>query len=288
MHKIARGSMFFVCVSLALFSPMRDMLFAAPADEIANVGGVSISTEIFEKRMDRLMQEGQGDFNSYEGKKELLDLLIAREVLNQVGRQRGLDKTKSLKDRIEEMTTELVINEVVNSIILEKANEDGMKAYYSKNQADFGEVSANHILIKTESEAKEVKKKLDAGAEFGVLAKEVSIDPASAARGGDLGFFTKDRMVKPFSDAVFAMKKGETSGPVKSPFGYHIIQMKESRAPGKYETLTPAQLQNLRGTIINVEIDKLKEKAKVTVHDEVLRKASVTPPPQMPGAPAPH
>ncbi len=215
----------------------------------------------------------------------MLDLLIAREVLNQAGIRSGLHQTKAIKDRVSELTKELVINEMVNTIIREKVTEPAMKAYYQKNKTDFGEVRASHILVKTEEEAKDVKKKLDGGTSFETLAKEVSIDPASAARGGDLGFFTRDRMVSTFADAAFAMKKDEVSGPVKSQFGYHIIHKKESRPPGEYETLTPAQLQALRGTMINWEIDQLKEKAKVTVNDEALKKAASSPPPMMPGMP---
>lgn len=285
MHKLKMGSTLFILLALVIFSSTPTMLHAGPADEIANVDGASISTELFELRMSRLTQEGQGDFNTYEGKKELLDLLIAREVLNQAGIRSGLDKSKVIKDRVAELTKEFVINEMVNKIIQEKVTESAMKGYYEKNKADFGEVQASHILVKTEDEAKDVKKKLDGGAAFETLAKEVSIDPASAARGGDLGFFTRDRMVKTFADAAFAMEKGEVSGPVKSPFGYHIIHKMESRPPGDYGTLTPAQLQALRGTMINWEIDQLKAKAKVTVNDEALRKAALSPPPMMPGMP---
>ncbi len=272
-----------VLLLLILFFPMPGILFAASPNEIANVDGVSISTVLFEKRMSRLTGEGQGNFNTYEGKKELLDLLIAREVLNQEGRRRGIEKSTMVRERIEEMTKELVINEVVNTIIREKVTEPAMKAYYKKNQSDFGEVRANHILVKTEDEAKEVKKKLDGGADFAALAKEVSIDPASAARGGDLGFFTRERMVESFSDAAFSMKIDEISKPVKSNFGYHIIQVKETRAPNNFEALTPAQLQNLRGSMINWEIDRLKKKASIKVNDAALRKAANAPLPQSPG-----
>lgn len=285
MHKFKMRSTLFTLIVLVIFSSTPARLLAGPAGEIANVDGASISTELFELRMSRLTQEGQGNFNTYEGKKELLDLLIAREVLNQAGIRSGLHKSKAIKERVAELTKEFVINEMVNKIVREKVTEPAMKGYYEKNKADFGEVQASHILVKTENEAKDVKKKLDGGSAFDALAKEVSIDPASAARGGDLGFFTRDRMVKPFADAAFAMKKGEVSGPVKSPFGYHIIHKISSRAPGDYDTLTPAQLQALRGTMINWEIDQLKAKAKVTVNDEALRKAASSPPPQMQGMP---
>lgn len=249
-------------------------LLADAGGEVANVNGVSITTEQFEKRMSRLTGEGQGNFNTFEGKKELLDILVAREVLNQVGKGLGLDKTKAVRDRIEEIQKELVINEVVNQIAKEKVTPAGMKAYYVKNRDDFREVHANHILLKTEEEAKEIKKKLDAGADFAALAKEASTDPASASSGGDLGFFTKDRMVKPFSDAAFSMKNDEIRGPVQSAFGFHLIKVVGSRDPKNFDELSQAQLQNLRGVMINWEIDQLKNKAKIKVNEEGLRHAA--------------
>lgn len=265
----------FILFFFSLFSPwINQPLRAETEGEIANVNGTSITTSEFEKRMERLTGEGQGNFDSPEGKEELLDILIAREVLNQEGKRIGIEKKKEVKERIDELTKEVVINEVVNQIATEKITDAEMKKYYEKNKGDFREVRASHILVKTEDEAKEVKKKLDGGAEFAALAKEKSIDPGSATRGGDLGFFTKDRMVKPFADAAFAMKPNEISKPVKSAFGYHVIKVVETKEPQNFQELTPAQLQGLRGVMINSEIDQLKAKAKIKVNKERLQKAS--------------
>ncbi len=260
-----------------LFFSRGDLLFAGPADELANVGGVSITKELFEKRMRRLTNERQGDFTTYEMKKELLDMLIATEVLHQEGQRLGLDKDPAIQNQVKEFLESILVREVVNLINRDIITDAKMKAYYKKNQSDFGEVRANHVLVKTEKEALDVKKKLTDGADFATVAKEVSIDPASAARGGDLGFFTKDRMVEPFSKVAFALKEGEISGPVQSPFGFHIIQKVETRDPGAFDTLTPTQVQNLRGMMINSEIDLLKEKAKITINDKALR-ATVSSP----------
>jgi peptidyl-prolyl cis-trans isomerase C len=260
-------------VFLAVSPWTASSLRADAGGEVANVNGISITTAQFEKRMSRLTGEGQGNFNTFEGKKELLDILVAREVLSQEGKRLGLDKLKAVRDRIEEIEKELVINEVVNQITKKKVTPDGMKAYYTKNRDDFREVHANHILLKTKEEAMAIKKKLDGGADFAELAKG-SEDPASKDRGGDLGFFTKDRMVKPFSDAAFSMKSDEIRGPVQSAFGFHIIKVVGSRDPKNFDELSQAQLQNLRGVMINWEIDQLKGKAKIKVNEKVLRQAA--------------
>lgn len=261
-------------LSLFLSPSILPLLRAETGEEIANVNGASITAGEFEKRMERLTREGQGGFDSPEGKEELLDILIAREVLNQEGKRLGIEKKKEVKERIDELTKEVVINEMVNYIATEKITDPEMKKYYEKNRNDFREVRAKHILVKTEEEAKEVKKKLEGGADFAALAKEQSLDPGSAQQGGDLGFFTKDRMVESFADAAFSMKVDEISKPVRSPFGYHVIQVVETKDPKKFEELSPAQLQNLRGVMINSEIDQLKEKAKIKINKERLQQAA--------------
>jgi peptidyl-prolyl cis-trans isomerase C len=81
-----------------------------------------------------------------------------------------------------------------------------------------------HILLKKQSEALTVLDRLKNGESFSNLAKELSIDKASGKRGGDLGFFRKGMMVKPFEDVAFKLEKGQISDPVKTEFGYHIIK----------------------------------------------------------------
>ena len=83
-----------------------------------------------------------------------------------------------------------------------------------------------HILVKTEKEAKNIKTRLDKGEKFRALARNVSLCPSSK-NDGDLGTFMRGKMVKEFENAAFALEKGQTSGPVKTMFGYHIIKRLE-------------------------------------------------------------
>jgi peptidyl-prolyl cis-trans isomerase D len=90
---------------------------------------------------------------------------------------------------------------------------------------------ASHILVKTKQEADKISQELKSSpASFGELAKKHSQDPGSAEKGGDLGWFSRGMMVKPFEDAVFAMKDGQISGPVQSDFGFHIIRLTGTQA----------------------------------------------------------
>ena len=81
-----------------------------------------------------------------------------------------------------------------------------------------------HILVKKQSEAIAILERLKKGESFANLAKQLSIDKGSGKKGGDLGFFGRGMMVKPFEDVAFKLEKGEISEPVKTEFGYHIIK----------------------------------------------------------------
>lgn len=85
-------------------------------------------------------------------------------------------------------------------------------------------IKCSHILVAKQSEALSVMERLVAGEKFGKLAKEVSTDAPSAKRDGNLGYFARGKMVKPFEEAAFKLQVGQVSEPVKSEYGYHIIK----------------------------------------------------------------
>lgn len=85
-------------------------------------------------------------------------------------------------------------------------------------------IKCSHILVNKQSEALEVLSRIKNGEKFGKMAKELSIDTGSAKKDGNLGYFTKGMMVKPFEEAAFKLQIGEISEPVKTEFGYHIIK----------------------------------------------------------------
>lgn len=114
-----------------------------------------------------------------------------------------------------------------------KVTEEEMKKFFEENKASFDQqeqVKASHILVDDEETAKEIKSKLDKGEDFAKLAKEYSKDTGTKEEGGDLGYFTKDSMVKEFADVAFALEVNKISGPVKSQYGYHIIKVVDKKA----------------------------------------------------------
>ena len=107
------------------------------------------------------------------------------------------------------------------------------KALYDetvKSMTPEQEVRARHILVENEEDAKKAAARIKGGEDFAKVAAELSTDPGSKTDGGDLGFFTKDRMVEPFAEAAFKMEPGQISDPVKSQFGWHVIKVEEKRA----------------------------------------------------------
>ncbi len=114
--------------------------------------------------------------------------------------------------------------------------DEQIKAYFDENKESFNEeeqVEASHVLVKDEATAKRVAKKLADGEDFVALAKEFSTDEASAANGGELGFFPRGKMVAEFEDAAFSMKTDTISDPVKTEHGYHLIHVTDKKVAKK-------------------------------------------------------
>ncbi|MFZ5816469.1 MAG: peptidylprolyl isomerase [Bacillota bacterium] len=146
-----------------------------------------------------------------------------------------------------------------------------LKLFFDQNQKlfDTREVHARHILVQTEEEALAVKAELEKGADFAALAGERSLDPSAKSNGGDLGFFGLGQMVAEFEQAVFALKPGEISAPIKTSFGWHIAQVLEVRgSAADFE----AQKEQVRELYLEAEAQRrfpkwvqgLYEKAEIT------------------------
>ena len=137
------------------------------------------------------------------------------------------------------------------------------------------QVRVRHILIAASApgakeKAEDVIKKLSAGSDFAALAKEVSADPGSAAKGGDLGFFTKGRMMPEFEKAAFALKnKGEISGVVETRFGFHVLQLEDKRPAGvrPFNEVREELIKEVKNSVVQearvAEAQKLQQGAKI-------------------------
>jgi len=240
-------------------------------DEVASVNGHPITREAFDEALQNVPPQMQGRFAGPDGKQQLLESLVTQEVLFQESKRANLEKDPQIQSRFEEAKRQILIESFMQKLVETETTDAKIKDYYSARKADFRQVKASHILVETEDKAKEAKKRLKGKADFAALAKELSTDPSAKENGGDLGFFTKDQMVKPFADKAFAMKVNEISDPVKSEFGYHIIKVVEIKEAEPFEKLDPQAAVGVRRAAISAQVEKLRSNAKIVMNADKLK-----------------
>jgi foldase protein PrsA len=186
---------------------------------------------------------------------------------------------------------QLVVEKAVDANV--HVSDADIKAYLDKNHATLdtqAQVRARHILVADLPTAQKIEKELHAGAKFEDEAAKYSTDPSSKVKGGELGFFSKGQMVPAFQAAAFSQKIGDIGPPVKSPFGYHIIQVEEKKpatvatlanSSDKIRTLLTQQQEQQQ---IPTFLAGLRSKANIVIADDRLKDAL---PPAPPPAPSP-
>lgn len=210
------------------------------------------------------------DFNSFDDavKVELLKNIARERLVLDRAYAKNIDHTDEVKKQLEHLKRQVVMQVYLKSIMDEIVPEKDVKKEYEVLKEKFKgkeEIRARHILVESEEEAKNIAKQLKDGGDFEAIAKEKSIDKASGAKGGDLGYFTKERMVPQFADVAFKTDKGEISAPVKSDFGWHIIKVEDRRPlnPPKYEEVKERIQAALAGNAVENYLNKLVEENNV-------------------------
>lgn len=251
-----------------------------------------------------LVKTSNGNITQEDLYKELVDsngpAMLERMIQEKVLRDKysvsdkeineELDKVKSQFSSDEEFENALASSGIADveifkeqielSLLQTKAITDGVKVddkklkkYFEENKETFVTAKASHILVQDEETAKEIKKQLDEGADFAKLAKEKSIDTATAQNGGELGEFQKGDMVAEFSEVAFSIELNKISDVVKSDYGYHIIKVTErtqkTLEKNKEEIKESYLLANSK-PIVDV-IEDLKKKQKVEIKDKDLK-----------------
>ena len=248
---------------------------------LAEVNGSVITTADYNKELETLPPYLKPMTETPEGKKELLDTMIVRELILQQADKDGIDKSQAVADKLADLKKRVVVEAFLKKKVEEQAkiSDTELQDFYNKNKDKFktGEqVKASHILVKSEPEAQEILKQLKAGGNFEELAKKHSID-AAAAKGGDLGWFGKGAMLPDFEKAVFGLKEGAISGVVKTKFGYHIIKLTGKRPAGLRpfdevkDQLKAAILPEKQQEVFKKLKEDLKKSAKLTIKEDVLK-----------------
>jgi peptidyl-prolyl cis-trans isomerase C len=198
----------------------------------------------------------------------VVERLIDTKLVVNAGRKEGLATDDEVKRRLAGLE-DRVIQEVYLSRQVEKAVSDqALRARYDqyvKENPPKEEISARHILVQTEAQAKDVIADLKKGGNFAEIAKTKSIDPSGKQNGGDLGFFSREEMVPEFSEAAFKLKDGETTAaPVKSQFGWHVIKVEARRTTNpSLDEMREQLTSDISQEIVSGAVGKLREGAKV-------------------------
>lgn len=223
---------------------------AASADPVVLTIGMEKITksqfeQIFAQIVEQMPPERRAAAQAPQAKRQLAEQLAELKALAQEARRQKIDQTPEAKAQLAMRSDQLVAGMLFQKISKDaKPTDADLQAYYNEHKADYDTVTARHILIRMTgsavplkegekdlsddqalAKAKDIRAKLVAGGDFAELAKAESDDAGSGANGGALGDFTRGRMVPQFEEAAFALKVNEISEPVKTQFGYHIIQV---------------------------------------------------------------
>lgn len=161
---------------------------------------------------------------------------MATDAKSYYGGEEGFKKFLTAQKMTEADFQKMITEQIMNDKLREKlsgnltiSDEEAQK-YFEAHKSSYEEVNADHILVKTEAEAKAIRDRVMKGEDFNKLASELSTDPSAKENKGNLGFFARGAMVPEFETAAFSLKPGEISQPVKTSYGFHIIKVLEKKS----------------------------------------------------------
>ncbi len=247
-----------ICILLLTLSACQGQQNGKQADNagnspvVAQVNGHDFHESDIDAEIATLPEQLQYLRDNPELRGKVLQAIMRRYVLSQKARQMHLETTPMVKRRIERAREAILIQalEQARAKNLPSPSDERIKVYYKKHASEFTtpeQIHARHILVSSRKKAEKILRELHKGKDFVALAAAYSLDDSNKSRGGDLNWFPRGAMVKSFEDAAFALKgKDALSKPVKTRFGWHIIQLL-GRKPASMQTLDEA-----RGQIVDV------------------------------------
>lgn len=242
--------------------------FAGPkgGSAFATVNGQAIPQNVYEAFYAE--QKAQGAPDGPQLQNAVKEELVRREILAQEAKKKGMDKDPVIQGQLELAKQAVLIRVFLSNYVRSNPiSDDVLKAEYDqiKNSLGSTEYHARHVLVENEADAKAIIARLNKGEKIADLAKQ-SKDPGSKDNGGDLGWSTPASYVKPFAEALTSLKAGDyTKDPVKTDFGYHVIQLEETRplSPPPFEQVKPQLQQRAGQQQVEKLLKDLRDKAKV-------------------------
>jgi len=217
---------------------------------LATVNGDSVTEAMFDKEAEGLPPYVRPILETPNGRMQFLESLITRDLLMREALRRGVDRRADVRGRIELARRSIVLETLLRDIA-EKApglSDDALRRHYESNKDSFrvGErVKVTHLLAKERTVAEEMARRAKGGEPFDEVTKAAS---AAGGTGADLGFIERGSFVKEFEDAAFAAAPGSIVGPVRTPYGYHVIKVGEKKPAGlqPFEEVRPKIAAELR------------------------------------------
>jgi peptidyl-prolyl cis-trans isomerase C len=205
----------------------------APPDDspvLVIINGKPITQSEFDYRWSELPPSMQARYNSEGGRRKFLDDLISRELLLQEARKLGLDQTPSAIERLERAKEQLALDELMRVAVKTQVDvpKEELESYYAQHQAELHkaeQVRAAHILVRSEAQAKDLKRQIDEGGDFAKLAQRYSLDYATRNRGGDLGSYRPGWVDPEVDAALLTLQPGMVSDPVQTASGFHLVKL---------------------------------------------------------------
>jgi peptidyl-prolyl cis-trans isomerase C len=270
--RLASALWFAIAVAMLAVLPLA-AAFAQGDPVIAKVNGVEIRQSDLALAEEDLGQnlppQAQGDAK----RDYLIGYLTDVILVAKAAEAKKIQDQADFKVRSAYLRNKLLMELQLQAEAKAAVTDQALKAVYEdaiKQMANDFEVRARHILVPTENEAKAILVELNKGTDFAELARQKSKDPAAAAQGGDLGYFTKDQMVPEFAEIAFKLEKGQLSEPVKTQFGWHIIKVEDKRkkpAPDFAQVKDQVEAYVIRKAQADL-ITKLRQGAKIERMDK--------------------
>ena len=267
--------------------PARPATFTDPDPVVLTVGKEKITKSEFERLYEEVTRsvpaEQRGALQGPQGRRQLAEQLAELKVMAQEARVEKVDQQPDVKSQIAMRVDQLLASTFYQQLGSKvKVDDAAVKSYYDEHKSEYEQVTARHILIRFKdspapqregqpersddealAKAKEVRAQIAGGGDFAEIAKKDSDDTGSGANGGGLGAFGHGSMVKPFEDAAFSLKTGELSEPIKTQFGYHIIQVQEHTNKSLDEA-RPEIENKLRPELAQKAVDEIKSKTEIS------------------------
>jgi peptidyl-prolyl cis-trans isomerase C len=271
LARMARG---FAVSSLAL-----GIAFVAPvaAQDVAKVNG-KVITEADIKLAESEIGPDLGSLPEGTKRRVLLEYIIETQLMAEAAEKDKLGSGAAYDQRLTYWRRRALRDLYFDTAVKGSVKDADAKAFYDqqvKAAKPEEEVKARHILVETEAQIKDVITKLNGGADFEKLAKEVSKDPGSKETGGDLGFFSRGQMVPQFEEAAFKLDKGKISEPIQTQFGWHVIKVddKRTRPLPTFEQVKERLVASMIHQKAQATGLELRQKAEVEFLDAEIKKA---------------